>query len=97
VPEEQIYVEFIILKRKLLEDCDFPQHRISVFEPSNGKPSVRKAMNSFHAFLDECFHEDNSYNLDVKPNPGPNICRFCPFNNNAELCPFSYYLQKNAV
>lgn len=97
VPEEQIYIEFIILKRKLLEDCDFPQHRITSFEPSNGKPSMRKAMASFHGFLDECFNDDNSYNLNVQANPNKNTCRFCQFNKNRNLCQYSYYLNSNEM
>ena len=92
VPEEMITVQFVILKRKLYENCDFPQPRISLFEPSDGTPSVNRAVKSFTEFLDSCFDGDGNFNSKVKATPSESNCRFCPFSENKSLCTQSYYL-----
>ncbi len=96
LPQEEIVVEFVILKRKLWENSDFPQKRISRFEPSNGKPSIRKASESFDKFINECFTEDGEYKTDnIVATPSDSVCRFCQFSNDPSHCDKSVYLSKN--
>ena len=88
IPEEYIAVEFMILKRKLWEEAQFPQPRVSKFEPSNGNVSLNRASKEFANFLDECFTEDGKYKTDsIEPTPSKSACRFCPFKTEKELCP----------
>lgn len=85
-PIDKINVEFIILKRKLWEQSDYPQSRIQRFSPPSGKTSINKAQNDILTFIEECFDNNGSYLLNKKyqPNPSDN-CRYCPFNL-PELC-----------
>ena len=87
VPLEKIHVEFIILKRKLYENVEFPQKRIQRFEPSNGKPSINKVVDNFNNFIQECFTSDGSI---VEKNyvkiPSKSNCQYCEFNTRLDLC-----------
>jgi len=86
IPEESIDVEFLILKRKLWEQSEFPQSRIQEFSPANGKIKVKKAVTALTEFLDSCFDIDGGYkNVSHKINPGKE-CQWCPFKDNKELC-----------
>ena len=44
VPMDKIKVEFQILKRKINEDYEFPNPRISTFEPTKVKPSINELL-----------------------------------------------------
>ena len=57
VPVNMIDVEFLIFKRKLYENLDFPQKRIQRHVPANGKPSMNKMRSRFEEFLDACYDE----------------------------------------
>ena len=46
-----IFVEFLILKRKIAKKSDFPISRLQRFEPSQGKISMNKTSNSFSFFF----------------------------------------------
>ena len=58
IPIDKIEVEYLILKRRLYENMDFPQKRIQTFSPASGKPSINKVMNRLQEFIDECYDED---------------------------------------
>ena len=82
-PVENIEVEFIILKRKLYEEAEFPQKRIQRFSPASGKPSINKATAKLNEFVNTCFTEDGHFNEDriyLKADD-INKCRFCEYNN----------------
>ncbi len=57
IPVEMIDIEFLIFKRKLWENTDFPQKRIQRHVPANGKPSMNKMRARFEEFLDACYDE----------------------------------------
>ena len=83
VPMNDIEVEFIVLKRRLYEDMDFPQQRIQRITPVTGKMMVKEVETSFIDFVKDGFTETGEYNRD-KPyikNPGNNKknCKYCPF------------------
>jgi len=57
VPVDMIDIEFLIFKRKLYENMDFPQKRIQRHVPANGTPSMNKMRARFGEFLDSCYDE----------------------------------------
>ena len=60
IPIDKIEVEYLILKRKLYENIQYPQKRIQVFSPASGKPSINKVMTRLQEFIDECYDEDGN-------------------------------------
>lgn len=92
VPEANIRVEFIILKRKLSENSEYAQKRVIGFEPSNGTVSMKRAEERFNKFLN-LFDENGEPHLDqIVATPSDSACRYCIFQDNAELCPYSVKL-----
>ena len=91
VPLDEIEVEYLILKRKIDPDSLWPQKRIQLFEPSNGKISCNKVSKMFQEFIDSCFLPDGSYNtmFNFKALTGKNCfnCRYCEFKDRDDLCP----------
>jgi len=87
IPESMIDVEYLILKRNIVESTEFHIPRVSKFVPANGTPSVNKAHTALMEFVDACFNEDGSYNVSkVEPNPSKNNCRFCPYKTMKDKC-----------
>jgi hypothetical protein len=88
VDEDDIDVQFVILKRKLQENSQWPQKRVTTFDPSQGNPSVKKAVTHFTKFITDTFEPDGTVRVDnLKPTPSDKACRFCPFKNRKDLCP----------
>lgn len=91
IPIEQIEVEFIILKRKIDANSEWPQRRIQSFRPTQGSVSYNRVLKSFEAFVNACFLPDGTYNklayYEPKAGNGSFNCRFCEFKDNQELCP----------
>lgn len=86
IPEENIEVEFFIVKRKIFENSEYPQSRIQIFSPPSGKIKTNKALSSLNEFINTVFSTDGSFKENkYHPNPSP-LCNFCPFNNNPDLC-----------
>jgi hypothetical protein len=89
VPLINISVEYLILKRNLIEGMQYHNPRVSSFSPSNGKPSVSAAWAEFSRFLDSCFSENGEHRTDmVLPAASKNACRFCPYLEKKELCSY---------
>jgi hypothetical protein len=82
IDPDKINVEFMILKRKVPEESDFPIKRIQTFSPSQGKTTMNKVRKHFEEFLTEAF-DDEGEKLDkvYEKNPGEFNCKFCAFNN----------------
>ena len=91
VPESEIDVEYLILKRKFYEGFDFPQKRFQVYKPAAGKPSLNKMEKKLTTFISEVYNMDGSFKdrTDFPANPGlKNInCKWCPFAKDYEACP----------
>lgn len=86
VPEDNIDIEFVILKRKIWEESDFPQSRIQEFTPPSGKIKMNKAKTALNTFLDQCFELDGTFkNTDHLPTVNKN-CQWCQFYNRKDLC-----------
>ncbi len=87
IPEDNIDVEFFIVKRKVWENSDFPISRIQEFRPSAGKVKLNKATKAINNFIEEVFNMDGSHTpKEYLPNPSAHNCKFCPFKDNKELC-----------
>ena len=81
ISPDKIDVEYFILKRKLYENVDFPQKKVQLFTPANGKPSMNKVLYRLKDFIDDCFDEDGNYLLkEYRAEASKKNCRFCEFN-----------------
>ena len=88
IDPELIDVEYIILRRKINEDSDFPMKRIQTFAPASGKPSRNKIGTSLVEFVGTGFNEDGTHNKDVEyPAYKSSSCKYCKYKDNDELCP----------
>ncbi len=83
IPEDEIEVEFFIVKRKIWEESQYPQSRIQEFAPPSGKIKVKKATTAFNNFIEQCFNVDGTFkDINHKPTPSKN-CKYCPFDNTS--------------
>ena len=91
VKESDIDVEYLIVKRKLYENMDFPQKRFQVYKPAAGKPSINKLEKKVSGFINSVYNMDGTFKDggEFPATPGlKNInCKWCPFVKNYELCP----------
>jgi predicted nucleic-acid-binding Zn-ribbon protein len=80
VPLDKIDVMFLILKRKIAKNPDFPITRLQKFEPANGIPSINKTMKKFEDFRTGVFDDKGKYLLErtYAAKPGK-VCKFCEF------------------
>lgn len=84
---DKIKVEYVILRRKIDPNAEFPIPRVSRFVPANGKPSINKAWKSFQEFLDYTFTADGEYNITNEyPFNKTKACDWCEFKKR-RLCP----------
>jgi len=87
VPEDNIDIEFFIVKRKVWEESPYPISRIQEYKPASGKVKMNKAINTINSFIEEVFNHDGSYkDKQFEPNPNKFNCMFCPFKDNKDLC-----------
>lgn len=83
---DKIHVEFIVLKRKIWDNADFPIPRTQTVTPASGKIKMKQAEQDFQYFLNECFSSDGNFilNKEYPMNVSKDTCTWCPFNGN--LC-----------
>jgi hypothetical protein len=86
IPLENIHVEFFILKRKLYENSEFVIKRIQQYSPISGKTKMKRALESFNDFIEECFNIDGTFKEINHPPTFGNHCQWCPFNNDEKNC-----------
>ncbi len=98
VKDEDVEIEFFIVKRNIYENCDFPQSRIQQFTPASGKPTMNKTAKVVDEFITSVFNEDGTYNTDREYKATAGIknmnCKYCPFKMNYERCPKEMRTQK---
>ena len=96
VDPEMIDVEYIILRRKINEDSDFPMKRIQTFAPPSGKPSRNKVGTSLSEFMNTAFNEDGTYNLNTEyPAIASSGCKYCKYKDDESVCPVAKRLKKS--
>lgn len=85
IPIDNIDVEYLIVKRKVPEDAEFPamRQRVQIFSPANKKPSINKAYALVESFLQGALNEDGTYrDRDYETNGSVSNCKYCVFKNN---------------
>ena len=91
VDEKDIEVEYFICKRKLWENCDFPQKRIQVVRPASGKPSLNKVMRQLDSFISNAFTPEGKHNKEGNYPATAGIkranCKWCEYRDREDLCP----------
>lgn len=87
IPKEKIEVSFIIVKRKVFENSDYPQPRISEFRPASGPIKTKKAVNVVKEFIEGCFEKDGTYKeREFEMRPSQTNCKYCAFADRPDLC-----------
>ena len=88
IDPELIDVEYIILRRKIDENSDFPMKRIQTFSPASGKTSRNKIGKLLVEFIDTGFNTDGTYNKETQhPAFKSSACKFCKYRDDEQLCP----------
>ena len=86
-PIDNIQIEYFIVKRKIYKDGDYPEKRIQIHIPDSGRNKLNKVNTLLNEFIERAFQKDGSYNMGKQlKNPSAWNCRFCPFNDQPELC-----------
>jgi len=87
VPVNKIDVEFMILKRTLLEGVSFPENRIQKVIPPAGKVMVDEAVSTLVEFIENCFTDEGNHNKEAvyRKNPHKGKTRY----SNCKYCEFS--------
>jgi hypothetical protein len=91
IPIEKIKVEYVVLKRKVPEDPDYPAQgrRVQRFIPTDGKVSMNRAFTEFNHFVNTVFNDDGSRTTDgYEPKPSKNNCKYCEFNQK-NICKYA--------
>jgi hypothetical protein len=88
IDENNISVEFIILKRIVAENTQFHIPRVSKFEPPNKTPSLRKNWTRFQEFIDTAFDDEGNYITEQVAKPSKENCRWCIYRDQKDLCSF---------
>lgn len=88
---KNIDVEYMIVRRKIMENTLYTIPRLQLFKPANGSVSIKKVQSEFDSFITECFNPDGTYNVDRIYNPiaGNNEynCKYCRFKTDYNICP----------
>ena len=97
--EKFIKPQYFIVRRKLIDDSEFLQKRVQIFEPSNGIVTLNKAKKYLDHFVHTAFKEDSKeynleYNYPAITGVSQNNCKFCKLKDNDNLCP--KHLRKTA-
>jgi hypothetical protein len=87
-PEENIDVEFFIVKRKLYESEDFVIKRIQIFKPAAGKIKIKRAAEAMNKFIENAFDENGYKKIEHQPKVNDN-CKWCVFHKT-HLCSATY-------
>ena len=85
---DMVDVEFIIIKRLVWENSDFPTKYIQRFEPPSANVSINRIFKQVDLFISECFNKDGSYNTEgTYEKLGVNTkCKWCEFAKKPEIC-----------
>jgi len=86
-PIENIEVKFLILKRKIKEDSDFPEKRFQSFIPASGKGKIVKAYSMLENFANSTFDEHGVIRqTKFKKEISQFNCGFCPYKDLDQHC-----------
>ena len=84
---EKIEVEYFIVKRKIYEHAEYSIPRTQSFKPASGKNKRKQAVESFQAFIKDCFDESGKPQMkSYLKNIGESSCKWCPYRDDSSLC-----------
>lgn len=93
IPLDKIEIEFMILKRKVLDIDDenimspYQAYRVQQFTPPSGKIKLGRAKSAISDFINECFTSNGGIKEKTYPKtPSKWTCNFCPYKEEKELC-----------
>ena len=88
VDPQDIDVEFIIVKRKLWENMDFPQKRIQRLSPPSGTITQKALLTELKEFVDACFNADGTHKTDgvFEKTPSVKACKYCEYKEKPDIC-----------
>ncbi len=93
IPLDKIEIEFMILKRKVLDIDDenimspYQAYRVQQFTPPSGKIKLGRAKSAINNFINECFTSNGGIKEKTYPKtPSKWTCNFCPYKEEKELC-----------
>ena len=85
---DTIDVEYLIVKRKLPENQEFPamSKRIQTFIPANKKPSINSAVKDVENFCKDVLLETGGYQQkDYTATPSEKSCKWCVFRDTCQF------------
>lgn len=85
VDPEMIQVKFLILKKKLYENVEFPIKRIQEFVPAQGKTKMKQAVEDLQTFVRNVFTSEGEY-IDKVYLKNTDSCKWCPFKDDETMC-----------
>lgn len=87
VDESKIDIEYFILKRKLMEDAEYPamMRRIQQFRPASGKIKQGQLINILNEFLANSVKNGILVDKEYEKSLNISACRFCEYRNT-EYC-----------
>lgn len=86
IPIERIDVEYFIVKRKVVEESEFPaaRKRVQTFSPADGPRIHKRVVGQVTQFLSEALDQEGNYiDKDYSPLPSKKNCKWC---NYKETC-----------
>ena len=86
IPEKDIDIEFLITRRKVYLDGEYPQKRIQEFKPASGRNKLAKATRVLNEFITTVFDKNGYKEKNYHPQPSKWNCTFCPFKEDQKLC-----------
>lgn len=86
IPEKDIDIEFLITRRKVYLDGEYPQKRIQEFKPASGRNKLAKATKVLNEFITTVFDKNGYKEKNYHPQPSKWNCTFCPFKEDQKLC-----------
>lgn len=89
IDPKKVKIEFFIVKRKLWEECEFPQKRVQSFTPPSGKNKTTKSVNMLENFIEKCFNQNGTHKEVEHKGKINEYCKYCPFQNTNK-CPTTY-------
>ena len=85
ISEDDIDVQFFILRRKINEEAEYAAKRIQEFIPANGAKKVKEAIEDVQNFMRDVFTSEGTYQDKQYPK-NTNKCKFCPYLDRPDLC-----------
>jgi len=85
---KDVDVEFIIVKRKLYENMEYPQKRFQKVSPASGTITTNSVLLELKTFVNACFDEKGNYRTDAVYEKRPDVktCRYCDFKDRPDIC-----------